>query len=114
MNSDLQDTHKSTGSPRENVSRRPLSEDVLQSAVDAAKDEVLVVDASQKSRVAEHVKVEPHRLSVINSFYQRMEDRATRYVLLKPMKASILAAGAGALLAVVIEHSLKRLVRPLR
>jgi hypothetical protein len=114
MNSDLQDMQKSIGSHHRRVGHRPLNEDVLQSAVEAVKDEVLVVDAPMKGHVAEHVKVKPHRLSVVSGFYKRVEDRATRYVLLEPLKASIMAAGAGALLALVLEHSLKRLVRPTR
>jgi len=114
MNSDLQDTQKSNASHHGRVGHRPLSEDVLQSAVEAAKDEVLVVDTSAKGHPAEHVKVKPHRLGLVSGFYQRLEDRATRYVLQEPLKASIMAAGAGALLALVLEHSLKRLVRPPR
>jgi hypothetical protein len=114
MNSDLQDTHKSNGSHHGKVSHRALNEDVLQSAVEAAKDEVLVVDASEKSRAAEHLQPKTHRMSDVNGLYQRVEDRAMRFFLLKPMKTSSMAAGAGAVLALVLEHSIKRLVRRLR
>ncbi len=85
---------------------RPLNEEVLQSAADAAKDEV--VDVSAKVNAAEHSYGKSPRSKFASGFYQRVEDRATRFVLLKPMKASIMAASAGALLALLLEHSLKK------
>jgi hypothetical protein len=114
MNSDLQNTHKSNGSQHEKVSHRPLNERVLQSAVEAAKDEVRVVDASEKGHTAGHAQPKHQRLSDVNGLYQRVEDRTMRYFLLKPMKASIMAAGAGALLALILESSIKKLVKRLR
>ena len=114
MNSDLQDTHKSNGSQHGKVSHRPLNEEVLQSAVEAAKDEVMLVDATGKDHTAEHTKVKSTRLGGVSGFYGRAGDRATRFVLLDPMKASVIAAGAGALLALVLEYGLKRLLKPLR
>ena len=114
MNSDLQDTPKSNGSHHGNVSHRPLHEHVLQSAVEAAKDEVRVVDASENSRRAEHAQPKHRRLGDVNGLYQRVEDRTMRFFLRKPMKASIMAAGAGALLALILESSIKKLVKRLR
>lgn len=98
MNIDHQDTHKSNGSQHGKVSHRPLNEDVLQSAVEAVKDEVLG-------------SVQPHT-RYARRIYQGIEDRLTRFVMQEPMKASIMALCAGALLALVLEKSLKRLVRP--
>ena len=99
MNPDQQGMHKSNGSHHGKVSHRPLNEDVLQSAVEAAKDEVF--------NTAPPYQHDTHR------FYQRVEGQLTHFVLREPMKASVMAAGVGALLAVVLEHSLKRMVSPL-
>lgn len=102
MNLDLQDTHKSNGSHHGKLSHRPLNEEVLQSAVEAAKDEVFNTNTAQ-----------PHSHEA-RRLYQRMEDRLTQFVLLEPIKASVMAASLGALMALVLEHRLKRLVGPLR
>jgi hypothetical protein len=108
MNADYQDTHKSNGSRQGKVNHRLLNEEVLQSAVEAAKDEVLLVDASAKGHTVDQGG-EFQRSSIASSLYQRLEDQGTRFVLLKPIRATVLAASAGALLALLIEHSLKRL-----
>jgi hypothetical protein len=104
MNPDLQTMHKPDGSQHGRVGHRSLSEDVLQSAAEVAKTEVFLSDDAMQSQQAEP----PHgRL-------QRWEDKATRFVVLKPMKASLLAIGAGAVLALLLEQSLKRLLSPKR
>lgn len=113
MNSDAPERHKSSDSHQGKVSHRPLNEDVLQSAIEAAKDEVLVVDASEKSHATEHDQGKHHWLSDDAGLYQRVDDRVMRFFILKPLKASIMVAGAGALLALALEHSLKRLIRRL-
>jgi hypothetical protein len=84
MNPDLQTTHKPDGSQHGPVAHRSLNEDVLQSAAEVAKAEVF------------------------------LSDKATRFVARKPMKASLLALGAGALLALLLEQGLKRLLSPKR
>lgn len=94
-----QGMHKSNGSQHGKVSHRPLNEEVLQSAVEAAKDEVF--------HTAPPCQRDAGRL------YPRVEDRLTHFVLREPMKASAMAAGVGALLALVLEHSLKRMLSPL-
>ena len=110
MNPDLQSAHQPDGSHRGKVSHRPLSEEVLQSAIEAAKDEVLGVEASNKGHAAAPTHKQSHLSSVAGGLYQRAEDRATRFALLKPMKASLIAASAGALLALFVEQSLKRFI----
>jgi len=97
MNPDLQSTHKPDGAHHGKVAHRPLQEDVLQSAVEVAQGEVLQSAGHQK-----HVKF---------SLRQRLEDKASRFVLMQPMKASLLAAGTGAVLALLLEQSLKRLLK---
>ncbi len=99
MNPDQHGMHKSNGSHHGKVSHRPLNEEVLQSAVEAAKDEVFNT-------------AQPYQRNA-RRFYPRVEDRLSQFVLREPMKVSFMAAGVGALLALVLEHSLKRMVRPL-
>ena len=99
MNSDQQGMQKSNGSRHGKAGHRPLNEEVLQSAVEAVKDEVF--NTSQ-----------PY-LRNAQPFYQRVEDRVTRLVLQEPMKAAVMAAGVGALLALVLEHGLQRMLSPL-
>jgi len=110
MNTDVQSAHQPDGLHRGKVSHRHLNEEVLQSAVEAAKDEVLGVDASNKSHAAGPVHKPSHLSSVASGLYKSVEDRATRFALLKPMQASLIAASAGALLALFVERSLKKLI----
>jgi ElaB/YqjD/DUF883 family membrane-anchored ribosome-binding protein len=110
MNFDHQSLSGPDGLHQDKVSHRPLNEKVLQSAVEAAKDEVSVVKVSKKDLSAGHEYEKSHRLTFTNRMYQRLEDRATRFVLLRPMRASMIAASAGALLALFLEHSAKRLL----
>ncbi len=99
MSPDPHGMHQSNGSHHGKVSHRPLNEEVLQSAVEAAKDEV------------RHTA--PPFQRDAGRFYQRVEDQLTHFVLREPMKASAMAAGVGALLALVLEHSLKKMLSPL-
>jgi hypothetical protein len=96
MNPDQQSMHKSNGSQHGKISHRPLNEEVLQSAVEAAKDEVFNT-------------TQPYQRDA-HPFYLRAENRVTRFVWQEPMKAAVMAAGVGALLALALETSLKRMV----
>jgi len=80
MNPDHQTMHKPDGSQHGPVGHRSLNEDVLQSAAEVAKAEVF------------------------------LSDKATSFVARKPMKASLLALGTGAVLALLLEQGLKRLL----
>jgi hypothetical protein len=80
MNPDLQTTHKPDGSQHGPVGHRSLNEDVLQSAAEAAKTEVF------------------------------LPDKDTPLMKLKPTKDSLLAFGAGAVLALLLERGLRRLL----
>ncbi len=97
MNPDLQSAHKPDGAHHGKVAHRPLHEEVLQSAVEVAKGEVLQSDVQQKL--------------VEFTLQQRLADKASRFVLMQPMKASMLAASAGAMLALLLQQSLKMLVK---
>jgi ElaB/YqjD/DUF883 family membrane-anchored ribosome-binding protein len=112
MKPDHLEQHQSNGSHRGKVDHRVLNEEVLQSAVEAAKDEALVVEASALGHAAQQLRENHQRLGIAGSWYQHMEEQATSYVLLQPMKSSIIAASAGALLALLFEYGLKRLIRP--
>ncbi len=112
MNSDLQSTHKPDGAHHGKVSHRPLNEEVLQSAVEVAKGEVLLADGALHAHKPEPHQVLGHHKHTDFGLLQSLEDRATRFVLLEPLKASMLAAGAGAMLALLLEQSIKRLIHP--
>jgi hypothetical protein len=107
MNPDLQTTHKPDGSQHGLVSHRSLSEDVLQTAAEAAKAEVFL-----SSDISHNQSVERR-----HGRLQHWQEQATSFVVLKPMKASLLAAGAGAvlaLLALLMEQGLKRRLKSTR
>jgi len=100
MNPDHQSTHKPDGAHHGTVAHRPLHEEVLQSAVEVAKSEVL--------------QPELHQKKLKFSLQQRLADNANRFVLRQPIKASMLAAGVGAMLVLLLQQSLKRLVKSKR
>jgi hypothetical protein len=112
MNPELQSTHKSDGTHHGKVSHRPLNEEVLQSAVEVAKGEVLLADDALLGHKPEHLHAGGHQKHADFGLLQSLQDKATRFVLLEPLKASMLAAGAGAMLVLLLEQSLKRLIRP--
>lgn len=81
-----------------------MNEEVLQSAVEVAKAEVLLTGHHAKQ----------HQKHADFGLMQRVQEKATRFVLLEPLKASLLAAGSGAVLALLLEQGLKRLFRVVR
>jgi len=106
MNFDRQITHKPDGIRHGKLSHRPLREAVYQSAVEVAKRDILLVDEASRAHPLEHL--------ADFGLVQRFEDKATRFILRKPLKASLLAAGSGAVLALLLEQGLKRLFRVVR
>jgi hypothetical protein len=101
MSPDLQTTHKPDGSQHGRIGHRSLNEDVLQSAAEVAKAEVFQSDSALQSQSVERR----------HGRLQHWEEKATSFVVLKPMKASLLAAGAGAMLALLLEQGLRRLLK---
>ncbi len=114
MSLDLDSSHQPDGTHQSKVSHRPLNEDVLQSAVEVAQGEILLADDALQGHQPEHHQAVGHRKHTDFRMLQGLEDKATRFVLLQPMKATMLAAGAGAMMALLLEQSLKRWIRTLR
>jgi hypothetical protein len=101
MQPDLQSSHKPDGVHQGKIGHRPLNEEVLQTAVEAVQ-----------SQVPEPLYEDSWGPTANSGLLQRLQEKASRYVVLKPMQASILALGVGATLALLLEQSLKRLIRP--
>ena len=101
MQPDLQSTHKPDGIHQGRVGHRPLNEDVLQTAVEAVQ-----------SQVPEQLHGSSWRPTANSGLFQQWQEKASRFVVLKPLTATILAVGVGATLALLLEQSLKRWVRP--
>lgn len=101
MQPDLQSTHKPDGTHQGKVAHRPLNEAVLQNAVEAVQ-----------SQVTEQLHEGSWGPTANSGLLQRLQEKATRFVVLKPMKATILAVGVGATLALLLEQSLRRWVGP--
>lgn len=112
MHPDLQSTYKPDGLHQSKVSHRSLNEEVLQSAVDVAKGEVSLADDSSLRHKLTHHHAGEHEKHADAGLMQRFEDKVTRFVLLQPMKASMMAAGAGVILTLLLEQGLKRLIKP--
>ena len=100
---------------------RPLSEEVLQSAEEAALDEAVVAPIKGGAYAGQPVAgqpvadvrgVAPTQASSAHDdageLLNRAEAVVRRYVTDKPVKAALLAAGAGALLAYVLGRGLRQ------
>ncbi len=105
----------STSSSSPVSSHRSLNEDVLQSAEDAVASEGAddYAGLSRGDYVTRTGNVQsPYTGTVTGTvsgavgsdpgFFSRMESQVTRYVAQQPAKAAMMAAGAGALMALVL------------